>query len=268
MEKKLRKYINKKFFLYPKTTEIIEVREELYSIMLDKYKDCLNDGMSVEESYNKAIEMMIDYKAAIREIETGSSLSALKKNLISTASISSFYFTMLTLIYIFVSMIVLKTFEKAWLIVVGGAFLYLVYFSIIIYKYARLFNFKTLARCSIALIFFNLIPMLYVFPSLYLSVVYSYNIWNHSWLIVIVIIFLYIMTDYLANRKHISILGRGIRLLVAGFILTTILYLSASIWFHLWSIAWILYIAYLAIISLIFYIGEKRLKFKAEAEED
>ena len=30
MENKLRKYINKKFHLYPKTKEIVEVREELW----------------------------------------------------------------------------------------------------------------------------------------------------------------------------------------------------------------------------------------------
>lgn len=263
VEKKIRKYINKKFVLYPKTNEIIELREELYSIMIDKYNDCLHTEMSVEESYKKAIEMMVDYKDAIREVETGNSLNALKKNLISTASISSFYFITLTLIYFFVSMVVIKTFEKAWLIVVGGSFLYLIYFSVIAYKYVKLFNFKSLARWGLAIIYFNLIPILYVLPSLYLSVMYSNSIWNRSWLIVIIIVFLYIMTDYITYRKHISIIERGIRLLIAGLILTTFLYLSVSIWFHLWSIAWILYIVYLSIVSLVFYIGEKLTKFKS-----
>lgn len=230
--------------------------------MLDKYNDCMYSGISEDESYKRAIEMMADYKDAIREVETGSSLSALKKKLINTAFISSIYFITLTFIYTFVSMVVLKTFDKTWLIAVGGAFAYFVYFSINAYEYAKLFNFKILKRCGIALIYFNLIPAFYVFPSLYLSVVHSKNIWNHSWMIVIIIIFFYILTDYIANRKHISILERSIRLLVLGFILTTILYLSASIWFHLWNIAWILYVVYLAIISLAFYISEKTGKFK------
>jgi len=257
MEKKLRKYINRKFFLYPKAKGIIDIREELYSIMLDKYNDCLNFGMSEEESYKKAIEMTIDYKEAVKEVETGSSLSALKRNLISTASISSFYFMMLILIYLFVSMVVLKTFEKTWLITVGGVFAYFVYLSINAYKYAKLFNLKILARCGIALIYFSLIPLLYVFPSLYLSEVYLKNIWNHSWLIVLIILLFYVMTDYFSNRKHMRILEKGIHHLIFGFILTTILYFSISIWFHIWSIAWILYVAYLAIVSLAFYITEK-----------
>ena len=108
MEKKLRKYINRKFFLYPKTEKIIEVREELYSIMLDQYSDCLAAGISQEQSYKKAIEMTLDYKSAVKEVETGSSMGALKKNLISTASFSTFYFLTLTAIFLFVSIVVLK----------------------------------------------------------------------------------------------------------------------------------------------------------------
>ena len=81
MEEKLKRYIDRKFLLYPKTKEILEVRDELYSIMLDKYNDCLNMGITQEESYKRATEMTDDYKEAIRELEKGSSLGALKKTL-------------------------------------------------------------------------------------------------------------------------------------------------------------------------------------------
>ncbi|HOJ11692.1 MAG TPA: hypothetical protein PK733_14005 [Clostridiales bacterium] len=258
MEKKLRKYLNRKFLLYPKTNKILEVREELYSIMLDKYNDCLSSGMSEDESYKNAVEMMIDYKDAIREVETGSSLSALKKKLINTAFVTSFYYITLTFIYLFVSMVVLKTFEKTWLIVVGGAFTYLVYFSVTIYGYAKLFNFKTLARCGIAIIYFNLVPVFYVFPSLYLSTVYSKNVWNRSWLVAVVILFFYILTDYIVYLKQSTVLEKSIHLLALGFTLTTIIYLSMSMWFQLWGIAWIIYVVYLAIVTLVLYIIEKR----------
>lgn len=260
MEAKIRKHINRKFFMYPKIDKILEVREELYTIMLDKYNDCLDSGMTKEESYKKAIEMMADYKAAIKEVETGNSLGALKKNLITVASFSSFYFIALTFIYLLVSMVVLRTFEKTWLIPVGGAFVYLLYFSVIAYQYTKLFNFQTLKRCGIALIYFCLIPLLYVFPSLYLSVVQSRNIWPFSWVVVIFIGFLYIMTDYIAYRKRISSLERDIHILSAGFLFTTILYLAASMWFQLWSTAWIIYVLYLALASLAFYISEKTRK--------
>lgn len=257
MEKKLRKYINRKFFLYPKTEKILEVREELYSIMLDHYNDCLASGISKEESYKRAVEMTLDYKSAVREVETGSSMGALRKNIISTASFSTFYFLTLTAIFLFVSIVVLKSFAKTWLIPVGGAFLYLFYAAINGYNYASLFNFEVWKRWGIALIYATLVPVLYVFPSLYLSVVKGKNIWSYSWLIVIVLAFLYIVTDYIANRKRISSLERDLHLLTAGLILTTLLYLVLSMRFNLWGSAWILYVLYLAFVSLAFYLGEK-----------
>lgn len=257
MEKRLRKYINRKFFFYPKTDRIIEVREELFSLMLDKYTDCLESGLAKEECYRRALEMMEDYKNAIREVETGSSLAALKQSLVSMAAFSSFCFISLTFIYLLAGMVILKSFEKAWLIIVGGAFVYLLYLSVIAFRYARLFNFRALARWGIALIFISLVPVLYVFPSLYLSVVHSMNIWPYSWLIVVILGFLYILTDYMAYRNSISSLERDIRLLVAGLLFATLLYLGISIWFKLWGIAWLVYVLYLAFVSLAFYISEK-----------
>ena len=160
MEEKLKKYINRKFLLYPKTKEIIEVRDELYSIMIDKYNDCLNMGLTQEEAYKRATEMMADYKDAIREVEKDSSLGAFKKILINMGSFTTFYFIILTFIYFFVSAIILKSFKKTWLVVVGGSFIYLTYFSISLYRYAKLFDFKVLGRWGIGFIYINLIPLI------------------------------------------------------------------------------------------------------------
>jgi hypothetical protein len=257
MQNKLRKYINKKFRLYPKTKEILEVREELFSIISDKYNDCIQSGMDEECSFREAIEMMVDYKEAIREVETGSSLSALKRNVVSIAFFSTFYFVMLTAVYLFISMEVYDTFEHTWLITVGGAFVYLVYISMKAYQYAMLFNLNLLARYGIGLMYLSMIPIFYVFPSLYVSVMGYPSIWGQSWILVVFILLLYIMTDYFVYRKQISGIQRGLHLIAAGLILTTIIFLVASLYFHLWSTAWILYVVYLAIVSLAFYVCEK-----------
>jgi hypothetical protein len=261
MKKKLEKYINRKFLLYPKTRDILEVRDELYSIVLDRYNDCLELGMDEETSYKMAIEIMADYREALKEVEKGSSLGALKRNLIGLIFFSSFYFITLTLIYLFVSMVILKTFEKTWLIAVGGAFIYLVYFSASTYGYAQLFNFKRLKRWGILLIYASLVPIFYVFPSLYLSVVYSKSIWRHSWITVLILALFYIVTDYLLNRRLISTFQRQVQLLTAGLILTTVSYLFISMLFDLWGVAWILYVVYLAVASLTFYLRGKSGKF-------
>ncbi len=189
MEQKLKKFIDKKFLLYPKTEKIIEVREELYSIMLDRYNDCLNMGFDKESSYNNAIEMAFDYKSAVREVETGSSLSALKKKLVNAMSFSSLYFFLLVGIYLLASLVFLKSFQNTWLILVGGIFIYLFYWAVNTYQYAKLFNFKVLNRFGIAFIFAGLIPILYVFPSLCLALIHQKYIWGWSWIIVLGIIF-------------------------------------------------------------------------------
>jgi hypothetical protein len=257
MENKLRKYINKKFRLYPKTKEILEVREELFSIIVDKYRDCIQSGMDEEGSFREAIEMMVDYKEAVREVETGSSLSALKRNVVSVVAFTTFYFVMLTAVYLIVSIVVVDTFEHTWLIAVGGAFVYLVYFSMKAYQYAALFSLSVLTRCGIGMIYLCLIPIVYVFPSLYISVMGYPSVWGQSWVIVILILLLYIMTDYLVYRKQVSGIQNGLHLIIAGLLLTTILYLVASLFFQLWSMAWIIYIVYLGVVSLAFYIREK-----------
>ena len=122
MENKLRKHINKRFRLYPKTTEILEVREELFSIMVDKYRDCLEAGKTEDQSFQEATDMMVDYKEAIAEVESGSSHSALRRMLVSVAAFTTFYFVALTSVYLFASMVVVRSFERTWLLAVAGAF--------------------------------------------------------------------------------------------------------------------------------------------------
>lgn len=257
MEKKLRKYIERKFYLYPKTNEIVELREELYSMMQDKYNDCLKEGLSEEQSYKEAITILTNYKTAIAEVETGSSLGALKKKLVSSLAFSAFYFIALTCIYLYVSMISLKSFDQTWLIIVGGAFVYFIYFSASLLCYAKLFDMRMLTRCSVGLLFLSLIPLVYVFPNLILSELYSVNTWNPSWIIILILLFIYLLIDLLMFAKYMPKLFKDIQQLMTGFILTTIVYLIASVRYDLWSRAWIMYVLYLAIVSLAFYIGEK-----------
>lgn len=202
MEQKLRKYINRKFFLYPKTKAILDVREELYGIMLEEYDVSMHSGMSEEESYQRALEMMSDYKEAIREVGKGNTVKTLASILLGSASAALFYFILLTFIYLFVSTLVVDSFDKTWLILVGGAFAYFTYLSISTYRYARLFDLRILARLGIGLIFLSLIPLFYVFPSLFVFEMYTVSIWDHSWLIVLLIVLLYFPANYIAERAR------------------------------------------------------------------
>jgi len=257
MEMKLRSYINRKFFMYPKTKEIVELREELYSMMVDKYNDYQKNGFTKEESYKEALSLLEDYKSAIKEVETGNSLTVLKKKLSSSLSFSVFYFITLTCIYLYVSMVALNSFRNTWLVVVGGAFVYLIYFAANMLGYAYMFDMRVLTRCFVGVLFLNCIPLLYVFPSLLLSELYRKPVWRYSWLVLPVIAFIYLLTDLIIFAKNAPKLALNIHILVTGFALTTVVYLILSCLGHLWNIAWILYVVYLAIIALGFYVREK-----------
>src|SRR5699024_2445882 len=112
-------------------------------------------------------------------------------------------------------------------------------------------------RLGLLLIYLSLIPILYVFPSLYLSVMQSRSIWKYSWIIVLIIVFLWMVNDYILNLKYIAKFQRDLHVLIAGLVLTIILYLGVFIRFGLWDIAWISYVVFLAVISLVFYISGK-----------
>ncbi len=257
MKDKLRVYINRKFLIYPKTTGIVELKEELFSMMCDKYDDCQKKGLTKAASYKQALTFMEDYKTAIREVERGSSLEALRKKLVGFLSFTAFYFTIFTAVYLFISMVTLNTFEKTWLIIVAGAFIYLIYFSINMFGYAKMFDMPTFSRISLGCLFLSFVPTLYVFPSLFLVEVFSRDIWNFSWLIVPVLGFIYVITDLFIFGKKTNKLAFDLELAFAGLICTASVYLFISYICNLWGVAWIIFVVYLAIIALAVYINEK-----------
>lgn len=257
MEIKLRRYVDRKFRLYPKTVEILELQEELYSMMRDKYRDCQNSGMSKEASYKQALTFMKDYKLAIREVETGSSLGALRKKTIGSLAFSAFYFIAVVCAFLYLSMVTFKSFDNTWLIIVGGAFVYLVYLAANVLGYARMFRLRILLRCSLAFLFLTFVPLLYVFPSLVADELLGMPAWEHSWLLLPVLLFAYILTDLIAFWKTTSKKCRGFELALGGLVLATAIYLIVAYFYSLWNIAWIVYLVYLSIAALAFYISKK-----------
>lgn len=61
MESKIREYVEKKFAIYPNTGKMSAFRQELLSVMLRKYHDCREKGMSEQKSYTMAMNVMSHY---------------------------------------------------------------------------------------------------------------------------------------------------------------------------------------------------------------
>lgn len=257
MKGKLRAYVNKKFQLYPKTIQIIELREELYSMMCDKYDDCRGEGLSEAESYKKALTIMNDYKTAINEVETGSAFSALKKRISSLLAFTALFFAVLIAVYLYVSLVRLGSFEQSWLIGVGGAFIYLVIVAVSLLSYAKKFKMPVFYRVSLGSIFLSLIPLLFVLPSLLSEHLFSTSVWATSWLIVPAVVLIYLVADLILFGKNNGKIMLSVELVVTGAVLSTVIYLVTSFYYNVWDKAWIIYVVYLAVIALVFFIMGK-----------
>lgn len=256
MKEQLKKFAAKKFRRYPKTREIVELREELYSMMCDRYDDCIAAGMSEREGYRKACELMQNCKAAVREVEMGSSLGALRKKLTDILAFSAVYLLTLTCAYLILSLFVFDSFEKTWMITVAGAFVYLIYIACSLYGYARMFEFKQLTRIAFGGIFFSLLPVVYVLPSMLVSIFLGKSIWSWSWLSALVLGMIYLAADmvFFAESK----LCFRLEFAGLGLVAATVVYLTASILWSIWSIAWIVFVIYLVIVAFAIYVAEKR----------
>ena len=258
MEERLRKYVNRKFRIYPKTHDIVELREELFSMMCDKYEDCVKSGMSKEKSYKAALSFMDDYRLAVREVETGSALAILKRKILGTLSFSVFYLLILSGIYLYISMVALKSFDSTWLIGVGGVFAFLIYIAGSIISYAKMFQMPQLCRSGVAFLFLSLIPLLYVFPSLLMDELFRHPVWAYSWLLVPIIVFLWSAADLMIFGSSLKKRALALQWLFAGFVLSTCIYLCVSAIYELWSVAWIIYLAYFAAIALAVFISKTK----------
>lgn len=66
MNEKLRHYIDDLFANAPSTVRAVELKEEMYQNLMDKYNDLINEGKSEESAYNIAVASIGDVDSLIR----------------------------------------------------------------------------------------------------------------------------------------------------------------------------------------------------------
>lgn len=256
MKEQLKKYAWHKFRGYPKTREITELRDELYSMMCDRYDDCIASGMSERESAERARELMNDCKSAVREVELNSSMGGLRRKLIDLLALSAALMLTLTGVYLLLSLVVCRSFDKTWLLIVTGAFAYVVYVAVSLFRYARMFRFTKLTRIAFAGIFLSLVPLLYVLPGLIAGVVCGIGIWSWSWVVLPLLALVYLAADtamFARTRRALTV-----ELAADGFALATAVYLWLSVFHGKWNVAWLVYVLYLAAVAFVIYFAERR----------
>ena len=61
--------VNRKFAFYPNTQEVLDLKEELISIMIDKYHD-LPEKMTEKQKIKSCLEVMGSYKDVLYDLES------------------------------------------------------------------------------------------------------------------------------------------------------------------------------------------------------
>lgn len=71
MTEKLKAYLDGLFEGVPMTREVQEAKDELYDGMLERYEDCLRQGMDEQAAYDSIVDSIGDIRELIDELDTG-----------------------------------------------------------------------------------------------------------------------------------------------------------------------------------------------------
>lgn len=94
MNEKLRHYIDDLFANAPSTVRAVELKEEMYQNLLDKYNDLINEGKSEESAFNIAIASIGDVDSLMGSLsgeKQTESISSRKRSAIITAIAIALY---------------------------------------------------------------------------------------------------------------------------------------------------------------------------------
>ncbi len=238
--------VERKFSYYPKTKEVLDLKEELISIMIDKYNDL--DGMNEKQKYKECMDvMMSSYKEVLHDLEVQSSNSILKTKILSFSFISTIYFVLAVLIYILVDKLLIHNLSKSSVVIISFVLVYPLLLTIFLERYSKKMNFKVLQRIWYGLSFFTLATLLYVLPNIILSVLFNINKWHPTWLIILTVGYIYLLCDKI-KYPHKTPKKRLVRNCLNLGALFTVIYLIFSILTGLWQLSWLIYL--LLIISI------------------
>ncbi len=237
---KIKKAVEKRFSYYPKTKEVLDLKEELLSIMLDKYND-LEEGNEIQKYKECMAIMLSSYKQVLHDLEVESSRKILKDKLLGFSIFGTSYFLTVVLIYVIISQFIIKSFLKTYFIVLAPSILFTVIIAVFMFRYCKKMKYEVMTRISMGLCFLSVAIVLYTIPCFYLSIYQDINRWYSNWLIFLIMGSIYLVVDsiiYPSKKPLIRLIRNCLNLLA---IFTTI-YLTISLLFGYWHVTWLIFI--------------------------
>ena len=243
MVERFQRYIDKKFHLYPKSKALEELKEELLGTLIDRYEEYRAEGLTEEESYNKAIASIGEYGATVRELEgsVGRRVKGWRAGM--ALSLSFLYWMVVVTTFLVVSVITTK-WHPTWLIIVAGAFIYLTLLLIMTYNKEKSLEKNRNVRAMV-LIFFILISLaLFIVP----SIIIGY--WHLNVLTLLLGIFAWLTYDSVVYTKANNRIAFKIRMYFIISVWTVWLYLAVSFisafiagYSGVWTWSWLIFMA-------------------------
>lgn len=237
---KIKRTVEKKFSYYPETEDIIDLKEELLSIMLDKYNDL--EDMTEKQKYNECLSLMMSsYKEVLHDLEIKSSRTVLKDKLLKFTLFSFSYFMIFVAAFLIIGHLFFESYKQATMIIIAPSILYLTFSAYYFWLYCKKMKFEVLKKICLGLIFFSLIAVVYVIPNLFLTFYTNFSFWHPSWLVILVIAYLYLVFDrlcYPISKPLFRLLNNCLNILFLG----TIFFLALSLYIGHWHITWLVYV--------------------------
>lgn len=236
---KIKKTIDRKFSYYPETREVLDLKEELLSIMIDKYND-LSDEPE-KQKYKECMEIMASYKEVLHDIEVEASHPFLKDKLLGFSIFGTCYFLFVVLIYVLISQFVTNNYHNTISIVVVPSIIFSLITSVYILLYCKKMKLEVMTRICLGLSFFTFAVCAYVVPNFILTSIFDINVWHPSWLIILVVGYIYLLVDKLIY-PHSSPKKRLIRNCLNLLAFVTTIYLSVSFLLGFWNFTWLIFV--------------------------
>jgi MFS family permease len=246
MVERFQKYLDKKFHVYPKSKALADLKEELLGNLMDRYNEYVAEGLSQEDAYNKAVASVGDTGDAARlaDSSAGLKVKALRAGL--GLSITALYWVVVVTAFLGVSLIT-NAWSWTWLIIAGGAFIYMAVILGVLHAKERSLNRKKNTR-AIALIASMIITLV-----LYLVLSFAIEgAWAWSWLICLAGVFGWFTYDSIAYSRAKSPASYKIRAYFLIAMWTVAIYLTVSIAVGtIWAYSWM--IIMVGVIGILMY---------------
>lgn len=245
MIKRFQSYIDKEFCKYPASKELVDLKEELVGVLMEKYTEATKAGKGELDAYAEAISSMSD----LREIykDQMSALQFTVKEVVDKTKliivISMWYYVGLLLIFLGMTFLAKDSAVPIdwrpsdpdslgyWLVFPFGAFAYVI--GLMVYLN---FNSKLSKRNFVKRLSMFVIPFMTALIIFFACGMFG-GLWNPTWLVFIAATAVAIILDgYIANASK---KGNIVRIGLGGLVLIVAVQLLLMKW---WPNSWIIYV--------------------------